>query len=251
MRLSEIKPDTLYATCDGVMVRAVEPISGKWYEIPVRDDNGNLKLDKYGRSSVTYEILAEAPKEDPWATCSTVRPNRRGNKSGMLVEVLRADEDGKPLKTVGKTLVRARDIGGTWDDFLLLHAERVRKAARDKAVQDAMPEQAEVLRKRLAGTGFQFPVGDIKRRSKYDVHFYNGPDSSKVHADVVLSYGRDEFAEGPPLPLAIPKVYVEARNQEDADYLLEVLRLGVTHKKALEKRRAREAAARARKLVTV
>lgn len=253
MRLSQLKTDIEYATCDGQLVKVVGPVSNKWTHIPELNEAGEIKVDEHGRAKTTFGFLDEDSKEDPWAKCTTSYPYRRRVEKGVLVEYFRVDEDGKPTTYRGKNLIKAADIAGTWSDYMLLHANRVREQVRERTEQQKGVERAKVLQKRLDKSGLVFPQGETHRKHWREPNGKDDLVSAETSTARVTVTDAHRPSPAHPMFGKLPEDYpfyrlsldIGARNERDIEYLFEVIEAGVKHLKSLEKRRAREAGYRA------
>lgn len=234
MYLRDIKAGESYASCDGQLVKPVAPVSPKWTAVPVLDENGREKLDNRGRTKTEFAI-AEPHKEDPWAKCSTRRPN--GPKRGLLVEVFETDEDGNEGKSLGRMLLSTKDVGGTWSEYLLLHSEKVRAAALKKKAREEARDAMKALNEQIETLDLPFPKpGSSGERGLRYSGINDGTVETRISEymiDPSGTYGSDNL-------VPVVGLNIHARGPENIAYLLEVLRLGVSHQKSLAKRRERD-----------
>jgi len=111
---------TAYATCDGAYV--------------VPQDLEKRYAWKYDREK-SKDVLVEFGKDgrvDPWSDCHITRDRGlKGRQPGIKCLRYKFDRDGKPIGKGVVTVVPPRDIKGTWDDYLLLYADTIRKKADD------------------------------------------------------------------------------------------------------------------------
>lgn len=229
-------PKALFATCDWAMVRPVLPVSDKWYGASQNPQTG--KID--------WQILQET---DPWAKCG---PAQRPVQKGVLVEVFAFDSEGKQQESQGKMLVRARDIGGTWGEFLTLHAEEVKIRGDKRAATIASKEWQDAAQKRLTAIGLTWPIGKVEGREQGDRGFYGLGLSSGASVRASEHYNYDSQVkrykeirpEGFKLERWDPKLSVDAGNAADVEYLFQVLEEGVKAVAKKQERAAKRAASK-------
>lgn len=119
MKQREIKPDTEYATCDGNLVvsASTDPTKTNWL---VHED---------GKTSITSVDPVTGTGDDPWGTCGSKQGGRRGrvvHGKGVRVTYYAYDADGNRTGKGEETVIPAKDIPGTWAEYMILHADRVR-----------------------------------------------------------------------------------------------------------------------------
>lgn len=257
MRLSQLNPETEYATCDGRLIKVMTPVSNKWTLVPVLDDKGNEVVDEHGHATLKHGSLPTESREDPWAACTTTSQHSRKRPKGVLVEYFTFDEDGKPLESQGKTILPASGITGLWSDYLLLHGERVREEFRSTQRRREDVKKLKALRRRLGESGLVFPRGDVKR---IDWQRPGGGDTLSTRETSSMGVDIYDIFRPPtqhPMYGKLPEDYpyctfdmnIRARNETDVEHLLDVIEAGVKHLASLEKRREREARQRALKHV--
>lgn len=231
MRLKDLQPNTDYATCDGNLVQVVEPISDKYYEGYAHTANGSRILAPGGGYKSEWTIFVET---DPWAKCAKAQ---KPDNLGVLVEVFDYEPDGTKGKSLGKMTVKARDIGGTWGNYLVLHADVVQDRAESRLNKEHTKARAEELRERL-DRFFKFPVGEVKRRYKGEKAEASTAESSTTYAscDNLRDNRWRNYVDQPD---HTDELKVHAKNDEDVEWLFQVLEEGV---KAVERKQKRAAA---------
>lgn len=115
MRLNQITAGEEYATCDGALVVPESPV-----------ERGFFTVD-HTKSPPLYVWNTEGAL-DPWGGCMKAQ---RPADVGIKCRKYTPDRDGRRSRADKGTLVciPPRDIKGSWTEFLVLYAERVRNAA--------------------------------------------------------------------------------------------------------------------------
>lgn len=121
MRTAELKPNTQYATCNGGLVVPVEPIHANWFYV-------------YNHKTEAWDLIdggdQARAKQDPWGPCH--KPANKGNgalrrtKPGVLMNLYSYDRDGKRVGEPEHVVIDAKDIAGTWKEYMALYADVVR-----------------------------------------------------------------------------------------------------------------------------
>lgn len=244
MRLNDLRkgfekdPDALYATCDWQMVKLVSPISDQW-----RYKYGT------GKNKGAYVLPEET---DPWAKCGDTRTRVRPSQVGVLVEQFAYDKDGNQGESMGQTLVKSKDIGGPWGEFLVLHADEVRLRGEKHEAGELAKSGSIALGERIDAITFDWPVGEVKVKRADDRDWERDSylsskvrtDYSQVHtiSDRTIKDRRQVKVKPDSigtLPYWHPRLEIEANNDADVEYLLQVLEEGT---KALAKKAARRTA---------
>jgi hypothetical protein len=195
-----------------------------WYESPCLDQNTgqpftNPKVQPthYRSGPVVTKFFTKAPvaigqdANDPWGACHG--SNRRSRsihtpvyadgrwvcyqlvdkKPGLVVTVWDIDSDGelvpdrggKAHRSHGQMLYTARDIPGTWLEYMTLHAEDVKSKAVSRAISRIVDEY-----------GFEFRNKGIPAK----VHQPYGKDHATItvtlEGDEALKYLRGRRAKG-------------------------------------------------------
>lgn len=133
MRTSELKAGERYADCNGELVVPVEPVRNDWYWNVEKVDGKDQSVARNGDV-----------QDDPWATCS--RSSRSRIRKGVLVEVYHFDSAGRRVgESIGQQIIPARDIKGTWNEYVVLHTEDVERRAKARKKK----EKADALQKEL------------------------------------------------------------------------------------------------------
>lgn len=157
MRTADLKPDTAYATCDGVYVVPLEPIHAEYQ--PVREKDGGVTIVSLKEP--------EVPPTDPWGKCHTVQPkvrHRVGTK-GIKCATFTVDRDGKPIEdTRREVVVKPADISGDWKTYLTLYAHVVREKADEREREDREKKMAKAIEATLASVPGQVSVSLASRR---------------------------------------------------------------------------------------
>lgn len=278
MKLTEIRTlleqdkAALFATCDWSMVRPVAPLSDRYVALN-KDDidatTGNKdpkKLVKvsnpdfltdtkpepdgiwytYDRSGKRSHGFVIEKETDPWAKCgSAMKPKVRG----ILCDHFAYDKFGMQGEFIGRSLVRSKDLGGLWGEFLTLHAAEILERGLDEESKEQAAAEGKVLNLRVRDL-IQWPVGAVQHHLPNDLHRYADSDlSSAVNTSVgsgrVTNWGSrrpkavyfDQRGQVIQLPSTLPSISVSARNAEDVAYLLEILELGA---KAYDRKQARK-----------
>lgn len=277
MRFNQITEDTVFATCNGAAVRVVAPLSQYWQQTFVMDENGKPEIDPKTRSFKTKYVITErdAPlKSDPWSTCGTGRSDSTRSKRGILVEEMDYDADGVIGKPTGvRFLVRAAQIGGTWTEYLTLHADKVRAEGERRASFKAQEESRNEIEEALAPlvTSLRDAWGDlgtipprdpsVRRAEVVAVspsHLSSSTtsDASRVPSTpeiqgAIIRPPRDYTAkklEGRGISIdttkSEPMLVISAGTWDQVNVLAEVIRAGIAHRASLAKRRERDARAR-------
>lgn len=125
MRIKDLKPNTLYATCDGAMVMTTDDLKADWYmrDGAVKDGKRTLEWE---RGSQVHDGT------DPWGGCKTggSRPSARAGWNGPGLKVIQYafDRDGEMIPDQhALTIVKPKDLPGTWLQYMSLHADTVRE----------------------------------------------------------------------------------------------------------------------------
>lgn len=262
MRLSQLKTETWYATKEGRLIRAVSPISNNWTTVPVLDDNGQPVRDESGLTLTKHELDpsipqgdANGPKVDPWAARNANSGSASRHGKGVLVEYFSFDEDGNPLESQGRGIVTTSTIAGLWSDYLLLHGERVREGFTARKRREEDRKKGGLLKRRLKESGLKFPTGKVERINWRNPTSGNNWSVWETSATEVWTQNASRPSPSHPMYGKLPEDYpystfcmrIEARNETDIEYLLDVIEAGVRHLASLEKRREREARQRALK----
>jgi hypothetical protein len=159
-----------YATCDGQYVVPDGDPAKKWVrETAVKDGK-------------RVDVLVELETADPWGGCSNVRHKKYYGVAGVRVKQFEVDADGKPLGKGDRTVVRAADIKGTWDEYMTLYAEKVRKAGKKKERDKRHREITTGLAKVLGPLGLSVGWG-------YETPMINKP---RLSPDKVLNFKLDD-----------------------------------------------------------
>jgi hypothetical protein len=136
MKQRDIKPDTAYATCDGNLVVSSKTDATKTHWLVSKD----------GKHAVTDTDPRTAESDDdPWGRCRTGSRRVNALAKGVRVTQFDYDDDGKRIGTGHETVIPAKDIPGTWVDYMTLHADRVRTRVLVREAQKAAVEQARKI----------------------------------------------------------------------------------------------------------
>ena len=255
MRLSQLKTETWYATKEGRLIRAVSPISNNWTTVPVLDDNGQPVRGESGLTLTKHELVANQPKVDPWAARNTDPGRAPRHGRGVLVEYFSFDEDGNPLESQGRGIVTTSNIAGLWSDYLLLHGERVREGFTARKRHEEDGKKSWLFKRRLRESGLKFPRGKVERLNWSNPTSGNNWSVWETSMTDVWVTNASRPSPSHPMYGKLPEDYpysnfsmkIEARNETDIEYLLDVIEAGAKHLASLEKRREREARQRALK----
>lgn len=164
MRVSDLQPDTEYATCNGELVLPLEPIHGNWYWL-------------FDHKKAAWKLVDggddRKANQDPWAPCHKRKPGQpaqRRTKAGVLVLVFQYDRLGKRIEGTGERVVLLpKDIAGPWKEYLTLYAdvvaERVDSKERERQRDEAV---AEIKRHFAAKHGVHPDDVSLWKRNKND-----------------------------------------------------------------------------------
>lgn len=128
MRTADLKADTAYATCEGVMVVPLEPVHADYQVV----------REKGGDTTIVSLKEPDVPPTDPWGKCHTVKPKARhrvGTK-GVKCAAYQVNRNGKRIEdTRREVVVKPADISGDWKTYLALYAHVVRAKADDREAE--------------------------------------------------------------------------------------------------------------------
>lgn len=160
MRIAEMKPNTEYATCDGMLVMTGETVESGWFQF-------SESVEEKGKRRTVERIAKGDPrkaaeKPDPWADC---RPSGRQGiriyvNNGIRVTQWGFDRNGQRLAdglSVARVMKPA-DIPGLWSDYVLLHGDVIADKYLRKDLEAEATEWRAETRKALARVGI--PVDD-------------------------------------------------------------------------------------------
>jgi hypothetical protein len=157
MRTSDLKADTPYATCDGMMVVPLEPIHAE-HQV-VYDPKKN-------QHTIVSLKAPEVPPTDPWGKCHpkgtrAARPqsSHRVGSKGIRCATFQVDRDGKAIEdTRQEIVVKPADISGTWKTYLTLYAHVVREKADTKTAEERRTAMMKDISGALAGVPAEVEV---------------------------------------------------------------------------------------------
>lgn len=144
MRLKDIKPNTLYATKDGLLIKTGDKIEVADYaQVPAN------------KRRPAKWVKAAEPTEDPWNPRRTSQYTRRG----LLVTAYKPDRDGQPVEEESEQWVaQTRDIAGTWELYLELHGDELKQRHIRQDATNAAIEERKRIESILVTNGFK-PAG--------------------------------------------------------------------------------------------
>jgi len=180
MRTKELKPGTEYATEAGRLVVTGEAVERGWH------------MFREGSRQADFQITRELPGDkvpgDPWASAQTSGSRRTANGhslydyvEGVRVTSYKVDRDGKRTGDGHDTVVNPKHIKGTWEQYLALHADKVRARFLEKDAEGEARELSKRLSEMLRNAGLK-PIKESGR----------GEEGSSVHVIVYYELKRTD-----------------------------------------------------------
>lgn len=162
MRISEMKPNTEYATCDGMLVMTGDTVERGWYvysEVVTKENGERHRVTRQGKG----DPRKAADRPDPWANC---KPSGREGvqihtHNGMRVTQWGFDRTGKRLADglSSVLIMKPDDIPGLWSDYVLLHGDDIEYKFARKDLEDEAAAWRIDTRETLKALGFSVDDG--------------------------------------------------------------------------------------------